>query len=542
MKKIIIGLLLFLFFTVPVNSQFRQYPGHKTIKAAIGFIVEDMRPDYIDRYWNKFGDDGFRKLYSEGITCSNFIMPLYGQNHASGMATLFTGVYPCCHGIIDRQWYDQVKKEEVNCVSDKNFSTTGSDSKTGSVSPLLLKESTVGDQLKLTTNGKSHVFSIAANNASSVLSGGFSADAAYWFDDVSGHMVSGSFYLNRLPEWVNDFNKVNNARAFTSRNWAILKTMPEYSESLPDNNSLEKGYGRGLNVFPHNIGDLVKEAGSFAPLKTTPFINDIIRNFAIELLDNEQVGTDDFTDLVTVVFSSMDDATGSFGPASVEMEDLYFRLDREIAEIIHHAEKKYGSENILIFLTSNTSASYQPAYLKEKLRIPAGFFYPENAVALLNSFLNISYGDLQWIGYFNDQQLYLNHQLIEINKIDLGEIRKKAAGFLSQFEGIHKVVTADQLEKGEVSDISIDFFHNGFFSGRSGDILFDLNEGWKPAWKTKVGNYTDQVHLPLVFYGGGLQHKTINNPYEAIDLVPTLSEILRFQRPDKCRGKIIEGF
>jgi hypothetical protein len=542
MKKITIGLLLFIFFTIPANSQFRQYTGHKTLKAAIGIIVENMRPDYIDRYWNKFGDDGFRKLYSGGITCTNFIMPLHAQNYASGMATLFTGVYPCKHGIIDRQWYDRAKKEEINCVADKNFSTIGSDSKAGSVSPLQLRGSTIGDQLKLSTNGKSHVFSIALNNASSVLSGGFSADAAYWFDEVSGRMVSGSFYLNHLPDWVSNFNKSNNARTFISRNWAILKTMSEYSESLPDNNPLEKGYGQGLNVFPHNIGNLVKEAGSYAPLKTTPFSNSIIRDFAIELLDNEQIGTDDFTDLVTVVFSSMDDENGSFGPASVEMEDLYLRLDQEIAEIISYAEKKYGLENMLIFLTSNTSASYQPAYLKEKLRIPAGNFYPENAVALLSSFLNINYGDLQWIEYFNDQQLYLNHQLIEINKVDLAGIREKAAGFLSQFEGIHKVVTADQLEKEGISDISLNFFRNGYVPGRSGDILFDLNEGWQPAWKVKRVNYTDQVRLPLVFYGDGLPHKTINTPYDATDLVPTLSEILNIQQPDKCRGKIIDAF
>jgi predicted AlkP superfamily pyrophosphatase or phosphodiesterase len=538
--------LLIILFSVPVLmhyawSQQWEDSGRHTPKIVLGIVVENMRPDYVERYWNRFQEDGFKKLWSGGTRFADFRMLQPIQNCASGTATLFTGTYPLVHGIIDNTWYDRKEGKAVNCVADEKYATLGGSASPG-YSPHFLKSPTLGDQLKLYSSGKSRIYSLAINPPSAIFSAGFSGDAAWWFDPSSGNMVTSTYYMEQLPSWVIGFNQKKLAKDFSEKNWALLKSPSDYKESSMDNEPTEEGYGAGRKVFPHSMADLIKEAGDFSPLKTTPYANSIISQFAASLLDNEPVGEDDYTDLITVTFSSMDFMNGAFGPASVEMEDLYLKLDQEIASLVHQLEKKCGKENLLIFLTSDMAASYSPNYLKEKLNFPAGTFSPEGSMALLNSYLNLTYGDLPWIAWNNSLQLYLNHKLVELNKIEINNIREKIATFLLQFEGIESVVTADMLNKGSLFSFSQKVMSNGFFPARSGDILYLLTEGWQPVYKNKIINYTDQYRLPLVIYGTGISHHVILNACEAPDFLTTISHLLKIPTPNRCQGNIIGGF
>jgi predicted AlkP superfamily pyrophosphatase or phosphodiesterase len=534
-------LILVLFGTTQIWAQRPGYRSSNPPKVVIGIVVENMRPDYIDRYWNKFGHDGFRKLYTNGAVVTNMKLSQHMLNYASATATLFTGVYPSGHGIIDDVWYDRLRIREVGAVSDDYYFTVGADSKSGNASPKRLMASTVGDNLKLFSMNKSKVYSIAMNAESAILSAGHAADAAWWFDPVSGRMISSSFYVSTFPEWARDFNLVNQGDRYSGRNWVTLHPESFYTESLPDNHFLERGYGDKANTFPHSINRLVRRAENFNPIKTTPFANTIIREFTTTLLENEPVGEDNIPDLVTVVFSSMDYEHGSFGPASLEMQDVYLRLDQEIAELINFAEKRYGKENTVFFLTANTSASYPVNYLKEVFSMPVGDFQPESAFALLNSFLNITYGEAKWIEHLSGQQVYLDHKLIEKNKVDLVEMRNQIASFLTQFEGIRVALPAHILEQGGSDNSALSNLYRSYMINRSGDILYVLSEGWQPVYKFKKVNYTDQSHIPAVFYGAGIKPSIISSQYNAIDLAPTLSEILHISVPDKSRGRVIEG-
>lgn len=533
--------ILVLFVTTQIWAQRPGYRNSNPPKVVIGIVVENMRPDYIDRYWNKFGSDGFRKLYTNGAVVTNMKISQHMQNYASGTATLFTGVYPSGHGIIDDVWYDRLRIREVSAVADDYYFTVGADSKSGNASPKRLMASTVGDNLKLFSMNKSKVYSIAMNAESAILSAGHAADAAWWFDPVSGRMISSSFYVSTFPEWARDFNLVSQGDRYSGRNWVTLHPESYYTESLPDNHFLERGYGDKANTFPHSVNRLVRRAENFNPIKTTPFANTIIREFTTTLLENEPVGEDNIPDLVTVVFSSMDNEHGSFGPASLEMQDVYLRLDQEIAELINFAEKRYGKENTVFFLTANTSASYPVNYLKEVFSMPVGDFQPESAFALLNSFLNITYGEAKWIEHLSGQQVYLDHKLIERNKVDLTEMRNQIADFLTQFEGIRVALPAHILEQGGSDNSALANLYRSYMINRSGDILYVLSEGWQPVYKFKKVNYTDQSHIPAVFYGAGIKPSIISSQYNAIDLAPTLSEILHISVPDKSRGRVIEG-
>ncbi|MCL1821359.1 MAG: alkaline phosphatase family protein [Prolixibacteraceae bacterium] len=536
MKKIVVVLLIFSYMQV-VSAQNDRYHAQKPPKVVIGILVENMRPDYVDRYWSKFGDEGFRKLYQNGVVAANVKMALHTQNYASGTATLFSGVYPSEHGIIDENWFDRPKGVETGCITDDNFFTVGADSKTGNASPNKLMAYTVADNLKLHTMGKAKIFSVAMNPQSAIFAAGHAADAAWWFDQESGRMISSSYYVNTFPEWARDFNMVSQGEKYSGRNWALLHPENYYTESLPDNHPSEKGFADDSNMFPHALSKLVKAANSFNPVKATPFANTIVKEFALKLLEKEDVGNDDIPDLVTVVFSSMDYEYGLFGPASVEMQDLYLRLDEDIAELINFAERKYGKPNVAFFLTANTSASYPVSYMKEDFRLPVGDFMVEGAFALLNSYLNLNFGEAKWIEHLSGQQVYLNHKLIEKNNVNPEEISSKVAEFLVQFEGVKAAFPAHVLERdGLGNNPALAGINRSYMSGRSGDVLYVLNEGWQPAFKFKRVNYTDQTHIPMVFYGSGIKAAVVKNAHDAVDFAPTLSELLQIPAPDRSRG------
>lgn len=533
-------LLLLSIFSNSISAQSKNETVKNKPKVVIGIVVENMRPDYIKRYWNKFQDNGFKKLYTQGTVCSNVHLTQHVQNYASGTATLYTGVHPSLHGIVDKTWYNRLKNKAVDCTEDDNYTTVGSDTKEGNASPANLLSATITDVLKIYTQGKSKVFSAALNRESAIFAAGHAADAAYWFDIESARMISSSFYLNTFTDWVRLFNSEKYAELYSFRTWTTLLPEAEYTESLRDDYLLEKGYFGQSNTFPHSPNKHIAQTKNYAPFKTIPAANRMIKNFTLQLIDNEGIGTDEYTDFITTVFSSMDYENGSFGPASMEMQDSYLYMDQYIAEFVDSVETKLGKENVLFFLTANTSASYPVDYLKEEFHLTVDYFNVENAIALLQSFLNITYGENKWIEHYTDLQVYLDHELIKKNEIDLNEMRDLAANFINDFEGVQLALPSYLLEQGSSSNGLLGPLYKSYFRGRSGDFLLVLKEGWQPTYKYKRVNYTDQSHIPLVFYGSQIQAKTLKDKYDAIDLVPTLAEIMDIPIPDKCHGNIIE--
>ncbi len=542
MKESIVVILLFFICVFPRTSMAQQKAVEKeeNPKVVIGIVVENMRPDYIQRFWNKFQPNGFKKLYDNGAVCSNVNITQHIQCYASGTATLFTGVNPSVHGIVDKTWYDRLKEKVIDCTEDDYYFTVGADTKAGNASPVKLLTNTITDNLKIFSMGKSKVFSVAMNRESAIFAAGHAADGAYWLDVESGRMISSSFYVSTFPDWVRIFNSENKPEMYSYRNWTTLLPETSYEESVQDDYLLERGYYEKWNTFPHSISKYIKRSEDFKPLKTTPFANLLVKDFTIKLLESEDIGNDNNIDFVTAVFSSMDYENGSFGPVSLEMEDSYLYMDQYIGELIDFAEKKFGKENVLFFLTANTSASYPVNYLKEEFHLPVDNFAPESAIALLNSFLNITYGEQKWIEYYSDLQVYLDHDLIEKNKLDLNEMRDVTSNFINQFEAVQVALPAYQLEEGSSANGLLAPLYKSYSKSRSGDFLYLLKEGWQPTYKYSRVNYTDQSHIPLVFYGAKIQPKEIREKYNAIDLVPTLSYLLKIPLPDKCQGNVIK--
>ena len=541
MKAIVVLGFILLFLGGPTTAQNNEPLNSDKPKVVIGIVVENMRPDYIQRYWDKFQSNGFKKIYTQGAVCKNVKLTLHEQNYASGTATLFTGVHPSIHGIVSNTWYDRLKKKEIDSTEDDYYFTVGADTKAGAASPQNLLSTTLTDNLKILSGGKSKIFSAALNRESAIFAAGHAADGAYWFDTESGRMISSSFYVSTFPDWVRLFNSENYADIYSHRTWTTLLPETEYSESLRDDYLLERGYFGEFNTFPHSINKYISRTNDFRPFKTTPSANMMIKDFTLRLLENEEIGTDNITDFVTAVFSSMDYENGSFGPASIEMEDTYLYLDQYIGELIDAAEQKFGKDNVLFFLTANTSASYPVEYLKEEFHLTVDYFNVESAIALLTSYLNITYGEEKWIEHYSDLQLYLDHDIInKSDNVTLNEMREVSSNFINQFTGIQVSMPAFQLEQGSSANGLFEPLYNTYFKNRSGDFIYTLKEGWQPGYKFKRANYTDQSRIPIVIWGKGIKAQTISTTHNAVDLVPTLAELISVPLPDKCQGKIIK--
>jgi len=543
MTKLTILLISMLLTLVSVNTlraQSTKYTEVNVPPLVVVLSVDQMRTDYLSRYWNKFQAGGFKRLMSEGAVCSNAQLNLHVQKISTGTATMFTGTYPATHGIVNDSWYDRLRKKEINCIADDYFITVGSDSEEGERSAAKLLTPTIGDLIKINTQNKSKVFSVAMNDVSAVFSSGHAANGAYWFDTQNGNMISSSYYVDIFPEWVRLFNEKEFAKLYTQRDWTTLLPINSYEESLPDNYLLEKGYYDKWNTFPYDLKKIKEKAGSYKFLKTTPFGNTILRDFATNLILAEGLGKDEYPDFLSVTFTSMDYENNSFGPASVEMEDTYLRLDQEIASFMDFLDKSFGKGNSLVVLTSTCSSVYQTDYLKEEFKMPVGTFSPESAIALLKSFLNITYGQGDWIEVIGDQQLYFNRELLEKKNIKLEDIQTLTANFINQFEGVKIALPSSSFAQGDYSKGQLAVIANSYNFKRSGDVLYQLEDGWQPVYKYQKTIYNDNSNIPFIFHGSAVKRIQIRTKTMGEDMVPTILEILHMPIPDQCAGRILD--
>jgi len=532
--------LLTFFCTNSLIAQTNKKSEADVPKLVVVISVDQMRTDYLSRYWNKFQSGGFKRLVNEGAVCSNAQLDLHVQKISTGTATLFTGVYPAAHGIVNDSWYDRLKKKEINCIADNYFITVGSDSKEGERSAAKLLSPTIGDLIKINTRNRSKVFSVAMNDVSAVLSAGHAANGAYWFDSQNGNMISSSYYVDVFPEWVRQFNEKQFAKMYTQRDWSTLLPIKSYEESMGDDYILEKGYYDKWNTFPYDLKKIKDKAGNYNFLKTTPHGNSMVKDFAINLIIAEKLGSDEYPDLLTATFTSMDYENSSFGPASIEMEDTYLRLDQDIALLLEFLDKSFGKGNSLVVLTSTCSSVYPVDYLKEEFNMPVGTFSPESAIALLKSFLNITYGQGDWIEVIGDQQLYFNRELLEKKNVLLADIQTKTANFINQFEGVKIALPSTSFEQGDYTKGQLAVIANSYNFKRSGDVLYQLEDGWQPVFKFQKTIYNDNSNIPFILYGNAVKRTQIRKKVMGEDMVPTLLEILHMPIPDHCAGTILE--
>ena len=540
MKIKFLSLLIFTLFSLQSFSQRRSRIPSEKPKLVIGIVIDGMRYDYIYRYWNNFKDNGFKKLINEGTFCKNANYNYLFTQSSVGYATISTGAMPSSHGIIANKLYQRSNGKLISCTLDKQVHCIGSDCDNGSMSPKNLLTSTLADELNLSNNHKSKIISISMNANDAILSGGHTANAAYWFDKKNGNWVTSSFYMDSLPTWVVDFNKKKIPNIYLDRQWNPILPVEQYTEGDTQGNSQRIGFYK-KSGFPYDLLKLKKKSKNYEILKNTPFGDTYTKDFAIATILNEKLGKDNYPDILTVGFSATENISNECGPNSIELEDAYIRLDREIAHFLSFIEDNIGKNNVLIFLTSDHGTSYAPQTLINN-KIPAGYFDSDRALLLLRTYMNAVYGSGNWIKAYYDKSIYLDRNLIEDSQLSLQDVQTKVAQFLIQFSGVANTITATTLENTDFSKGIFKKMQNSFNQERSGDVIINL----EPAWIEK-GNYVAQsnspynydTHVPLIWYGWKIKRSTLNRNVLINDIAPTIANFLNIAQPNACSGNVI---
>jgi predicted AlkP superfamily pyrophosphatase or phosphodiesterase len=543
MKKLLLSFALFFSLAIACFSQQRMSIPSEKPKLIVEIIVSQMRYDYINRYWDKFSDGGFKLIVNEGAFCKNARFNYLLTQSYPGIATIATGSNPMVHGIISNKWYNKLNGSEVDAVADEKMNTIGGSFFSGKFSPKNIITSTFGDELSL-YDPLSKVVGVSLDAGSAILSTGHNPTGSYWFDMDKGNWVSSSFFMSELPAWADTFNTKKFAKLYAEREWNASRPINTYDEA--DTNKVKapevkKNLIEKLKSMLDGVIMKKSPTLSYAPILESPYGNLLTKDFAIASIVGENLGVDDHTDLLTITFSVNRNIGLKYGPQSIEVEDTYLKLDKELAHFIQFMLGTIGRENVLIVLTSDQGMSSTPAYL-EKSKIPGGYFDPNKAMALLGSYLKAIYGQGNWVTAYHEKQIYLNHRLIEDSNLKLSEFQQKIADFMLEFSGVANAITSSTLQSSNFTSGIFEKFQNSYNQRRSGDIIINLEPGWvENNGSVTSGNsaYSYDVHVPLILYGWKIKRRSILTPVNMTDISPTLSTLLGITWPNGATGNPI---
>jgi predicted AlkP superfamily pyrophosphatase or phosphodiesterase len=400
--------LIFLFLLIG-SSIFAQKTDTDRPKLVVGIVVDQMRQEYLYRFSSKFGEGGFKRMMDEGFMLQNAHYNYAPTVTGAGHASVYTGTTPAIHGIIGNDWYDKEGKKNVYCVGDEKYSTVGSASvEDGKMSPQRMLATTITDELKISTQKKAKVVGISIKDRGSILPAGHMADAAYWYDEKVGKFISSTFYMTALPGWVDNFNKRNLPDKYLSQVWNPLYPIEQYVDSGPDNTPYEgKLGGKEKPTFPYDLPAMFKKSG-YDILSYTPFSNDYLTEMAKAAIDGEKMGSDESPDFLCVSYSAPDKLGHAVGPNGIELEDMYLRLDRSLADLFKKLDEVAGKGNYVVFLSADHAVAENPQYLIDN-KVPAGYMRNSNLKARLNPFLQTYFPGKDVVQSIMNEQVYFNH-------------------------------------------------------------------------------------------------------------------------------------
>ncbi|WP_439181787.1 alkaline phosphatase family protein [Carboxylicivirga taeanensis] len=528
-KKSISIILFLIWFS---GTTFCQKVPPQQPKLVVCILVDQLSTEQIVAFKDQFADNGFNRLINGGAFYRNASYESASNYYGSNLATLSTGCYPSTHGIVSDWWYDRVRNKEVNAI----YGDIGH-KKQGTLSPSANKllTSTITDELKWMNNGASRVSVIGINPNYLVWNGGHSPDHIYQIDSNTGQFISihpGDDASSALPEWVDDFNNKKLLDTYSNREWGPLKNLNQYHQM-----KFFKEQRAHSSSFLYSLSKQ-EGKGAYLPVIHSPFGNKLIRDFAISQIINEGYGKGPVTDVITLHFTARAVHGRNDGAFDAETQDMLLRLDLEIADILKSIDQEVGLENTLVTLSSVST----PVRSKEEVEnhgLPTGVFNGQKAASLANLFLMAKYGQGKWVMTYNDGQLFLNHELIKERKIALETIKKEAAQFISDMEGVAYAVPISELQYSAADIASLQGLKLNYHPGRSGDIAIKTNPGWYEELRDGrliARNWNGSYH-PLIIYGWKINPQDVYQSISMTRFAPTICSFLQIPFPNGCEGE-----
>ncbi|MCU7615006.1 alkaline phosphatase family protein [Chryseobacterium sp. GMJ5] len=540
-KKITVAAASFL-SVITINAQKNKNTQVERPKLVIGLVVDQMRWDYLYRFYSKYGNDGFKRLINKGYSLNNVHINYIPTVTALGHTSIYTGSVPAIHGIAGNDWNDKETGKNVYCTTDENVQPVGTtNTKVGSHSPKNLWSTTVTDELRLATNFQGKVIGVSLKDRASILPAGHAPNGAYWFDDSSGNFVTSTWYMKDLPQWMKDFNARNLPDKLVANGWNTLLPINQYTESSPDNSSWEGLLGSAKTpTFPYSnlAADYLAKKDN---IRYTPFGNTLTLQLAEASIEGEKLGEDNITDILAINLASTDYAGHKFGPNSIEVEDVYLRLDQDLAQFFTYLDSKVGKDQYTVFLSADHGASHAEGFLQEH-KITTGFF-GEGMEKNINDHLKAKFGVDKLINAVDNYQIYFDRKLLKENKLELDDVRDFTIKELEKDPTVLFAVSVEKVQEATIPEPIKQRIINGINRQRSGDIQLISHDSMLPTYsKTgtthSVWNSYDS-HIPLIFMGWGIQHGESNAPYHMTDIAPTVSSLLKIQFPSGNIGNPI---
>lgn len=536
---------LYLIFTTTIllfsQTSFSQKKPNvlpKRPKLVVGIVVDQMRYEYLYKYADRYVDGGFKRLMKEGINCQENHYNYAPTVTAAGHTSVYTGSVPAVHGIVGNDWTDVASGKKVYCTEDSTVKTVGTTGKTGWMSPKNMWTSTITDQLKMAQNYKSKTIAIALKDRGAILPGGHTANAAYWYDSKEGRWISSSFYFNELPNWVQSFNSEERALKYIQKGWNTLYPIETYAQSAEDENKFEgKLPGEKSTSFPHEL----KGGNPLEVIRTTPYGNSITKDFALKALENEKLGKNGTSDFLAISFSSTDYVGHSFGPQSIELEDTYLRLDKDIAEILTYLDAQYGKDQVLVFLTADHAVAEVPGYANSK-KLPGGVFDRNASISDMKKAINQAFGNVDLLVGEENSQLYFNHNLMEKMGIDAKKLFDVVRKSYQKQAGFSELINLKDIQGANLNAQFTQLIINGYHPARSGDFMILLKPSWFMGSQTGTTHstlYSYDTHVPLLFYGWKVKPAEIIKRTSISDISVTLANWLHIMEPSGSIGNVI---
>lgn len=533
MKKCLIVLLLFI-----AGAANAQKPGKP--KLIVGIVVDQMRQDFLYRFYDRYSPGGFKRLMNEGFNCENTFIPFTPTFTAPGHASIYTGSVPSLNGIISNSWYNKETKNTVYCTEDSTAKTVGSTSVAGEMSPRNMWSKTIADELRLSTNFRSKTIGIALKDRGAILPVGHSANAAYWFDNSSAGWISSTYYIESLPAWMTQLNAKKLPDAYLAKNWNTLYPIETYIQSTADAKPYEGSVPGEDGTFPHKT-DAIK-TNRYESFRVTPHGNTYTLDAAKAAIEGEALGSRGVTDLLAISFSSPDYIGHTFGPNSVEIEDTYLRLDKDLADFFTYLDAKIGKGQYLLFLTADHAVAHVPAFSKEN-KIPAGVSNSSAMRRALNDSLQKEFGAGSYILSVSNYQVHLNNDLIKANKLERDAVKRTIIKTLLSQPGVMKAVDLENLASANLPQQLQMILANGYNQKLSGEIQFVYKPGWFEGGEkgSTHGSWNPyDSHIPLLWYGWNIKKGKTNREIYMTDIAPTVAALLQIQMPDASIGKVVE--
>lgn len=563
----LLALILCLTFspTVAVSQQPVERP-----RLVLVIVADQFRYDYLTRFAPLFGQGGFRRLTRDGAFWTNANYDYIPTKTAPGHSAIVTGAAPGRNGIAANEWIDRESRRKVTAVGDPSVKILGGGPREAAYSPHRLMASTVGDELRQSTNNGAKVIGISDKPRAAILPAGRRANAAYWLSSDVGTIISSSYYFSTLPAWVQEMNHTPPLNKYFNARWDRLLATNLYERyagaDAPPWEIIDKAPGQ-TNTFPHwiNGGASKPNTAFYDALDHSPFVNDVLVLLAENAITNEQLGADEIPDLLAVSLSGSDHVGHRFGPYSQEVMDVALRTDRQIERLLNFVDAKIGLANTVVVFSSDHGVS--PLFEQSKALGKGGLLirnrdvmkpihdairarYPGHPTDYI---LQYTEAGAQKDAILNGQ-IYFDRAALLRDGIALEKITKLAGEAALKLEGVARYFTSSEIERclqlmGGTrmplcsSDAVFRRVARGFFPGRSGDLIIVqkpfnyLGDGDDPA--NHGTPYSYDTHVPLIIMGEGIKRGRYHNAATPGDIAPTLAWILGIRSPNKSDARIL---